>query len=335
MGKPGILVVSLDFELFWGIRDFARLEKHRERLIRVRGVAPRVLELFRQYGVHATWATVGMMFCSSGAELRRHLPHRLPAYSDPGQSPYGDLTGIGRDESEDPFHFASSLIETIRSVPNQEIGSHTFSHYYCLEDGQDREAFRDDLAAALEVARARGVTLRSLVFPRNQVNPAYLDLCREAGIVAYRGTESSWLHLPRPFKRETRVRRLARLLDCYANISGDHGYPIPAVTSEQPVNIPSSRLLRRYIPALKWLERMRLRRILSSMTNAACGGRMFHLWMHPEELAEYPEPNLVFLEDVLKHFARLRRRYGMESLNMAEYAERLNPARLAIARLAS
>jgi hypothetical protein len=71
------------------------------------------------------------------------------------------------------------------------------------------------------------------------------------------------------------------------------------------------------------------------MTNAACGGRMFHLWMHPEELAEYPEPSLVFLEDVLKHFARLRRRYGMESLNMAEYAERLNPARLAIARLAS
>jgi hypothetical protein len=220
-------------------------------------------------------------------------------------------------------------------VPNQEIGSHTFSHYYCLENGQDREAFRDDLAAALEVARARGVTLRSLVFPRNQVNPAYLDLCREAGIVAYRGTESSWLHLPRPFQRETRARRLARLLDCYANVSGDHLYPIPAETSERPVNIPSSRLLRRYIPALKWLEGLRLRRILSSMTNAASSGRVFHLWMHPEELAEYPQPNLDFLQGVLSHFARLRRRYGMESLNMAEYAERLHPARLTLARMAS
>jgi len=127
MGKPGILVVSLDFELFWGIRDFARLAEHRERLIRVRGVVPRVLELFRQYGVHATWATVGMLFCSSDAELRRYLPDRLPAYADPSQSPYGDLAQIGRNEFEDPFHLAPSLIEAIRSAPNQEIGSHTFS----------------------------------------------------------------------------------------------------------------------------------------------------------------------------------------------------------------
>jgi hypothetical protein len=56
--------------------------------------------------------------------------------------------------------------------------------------------------------------------------------------------------------------------------------------------------------------------------------------MHPEELAEYPEPNLDFLEGVLSHFARLGRRYGMESLSMAEYAERLPPARLTLERLA-
>jgi hypothetical protein len=70
------------------------------------------------------------------------------------------------------------------------------------------------------------------------------------------------------------------------------------------------------------------------MTNAASGGRVFHLWMHPEELAEYPEPNLDFLEGVMSHFVRLRRRYGMESLNMAEYAERLRPARFTFERLA-
>jgi len=333
MGKPGVLVVSLDFELFWGIRDFARLEERREHLLRVRELVPRVLESFRRYGIHATWATVGMLFCSSRAELHRHLPDCLPRYADPSQSPYGDLAQIGRNEFEDPFHLAPSLIEAIRSAPNQEIGSHTFSHYYCLEDGQDRDAFRGDLEASVRLARTRGVTLRSLVFPRNQVNAAYLDLCREKGIVAYRGTESSWLHRPRPFKRETCARRLARLLDCYTNISGDHGYPIPR-TSEQPVNIPSSRLLRNHIPALKWLEPLRLRRISRSMTNAARDGRLFHLWMHPEELAAHQEPNLDFLEKLLAHFAGLRMRYGMESLNMAEYAGRLQPARLSIERVA-
>jgi hypothetical protein len=57
--------------------------------------------------------------------------------------------------------------------------------------------------------------------------------------------------------------------------------------------------------------------------------------MHPEELAQYPEPNLDFLEGVLSHFACLRRQHGMESLNMAEYAERLHPARISLERLAS
>jgi hypothetical protein len=70
------------------------------------------------------------------------------------------------------------------------------------------------------------------------------------------------------------------------------------------------------------------------MTNAARAGRLFHLWMHPEELAAHQEPNLDFLEKLLAHFAGLRMRYGMESLNMAEYAGRLQPARLSTERVA-
>jgi len=142
----------------------------------VRRVVPRVLELFRRHGVHATWATVGMLFCSSDAELRRYLPDRLPTYADPSQSPYSDLARTGRDESEDPFHFAPSLIEAIRSVPNQEIGSHTFSHYYCLENGQDGEAFRSDLAAALQVARAHGVTCAAWYF-RATRSTRHISIC--------------------------------------------------------------------------------------------------------------------------------------------------------------
>ena len=52
----------------------------------------------------------------------------------------------------DPEHLAGSLVELIARSAGQEVGSHTFSHYYCLEAGQNGETFRSDLAAAQAIA---------------------------------------------------------------------------------------------------------------------------------------------------------------------------------------
>ncbi len=315
--QEGVFVVSIDLELFWGVHDVARLEDHREALLRVRRLVPSLLELFERYDIHATWAAVGFLFFRTREDLTWAIPRCLPNYARQALSPYAHVGQIGSDEADDPYHFAPSLLEAIQRVPHQEIGSHTFSHYYCLERSQTAEAFRSDLTAAVAAARRFGVTLRSLVFPRNQVNSAYLDICRQLGIFTYRGTESSWLYRPRSHSRETFVRRLARLADCYLNLSGHytHALALPGTT---PVNVPSSRLLTRHLPGLKWLEPLRLARIRSGMTYAARRGRMFHLWMHPEELAEYPRESLNMLEKILAHFQDLRAGYAMHSLNMGE-----------------
>ena len=71
-----------------------------------------------------------------------NAPAKKPLYFNQNLSPYPHLSHIGRDEQEDPFHFAPSLIKLIASSPHQEVASHTFSHYYCLERGQDIETFR-------------------------------------------------------------------------------------------------------------------------------------------------------------------------------------------------
>ena len=55
---------------------------------------------------------------------------------------------------------------------------------------------RTGLGAAIGAAQALGLTLRSLVFPRNQFNPAYLGICRRLGILAYRGVEAAWPSTP-------------------------------------------------------------------------------------------------------------------------------------------
>src|SRR5713226_4105770 len=127
----GALVISLDFELHWGVRDSKPLDSYRQNLLGERTAVPAMLRLFQKYGIHATWAAVGFLFFENKGELLDSLPARRPAYRDRRLSPYQDVERLGVNESEDPLHFAASLIRQVSATPHQEIGSHTFSHYYC------------------------------------------------------------------------------------------------------------------------------------------------------------------------------------------------------------
>src|SRR6266567_3515900 len=216
----GVLVISLDFELYWGMRDIVRLEDYRDYFLGERRVIPRLLNLFDDYQVHATWATVGFLFFQTRDELISAFPDRKPNYADRKLFPYDYVKAIGSCEAEDPFHYAPSLIKLIASSPNQEIGSHTFSHYYCLENGQDVGTFRDDLLAAVKAAKRYGLRLESLVFPRNQFNSDYLSVCRELEIRAYRGNPCSWIYSAGRGDEESLRKRGLRLLDAYLNLSG-------------------------------------------------------------------------------------------------------------------
>src|SRR3954471_23360091 len=101
----GSLVISLDFELHWGVRDHRSVADYRENLLGVRQAIPQMLELFRRYDVHATWATVGFLFFDNTKDLLAGLPERRPQYADPRLSPYAELESIGPDEAADPFHY--------------------------------------------------------------------------------------------------------------------------------------------------------------------------------------------------------------------------------------
>jgi peptidoglycan/xylan/chitin deacetylase (PgdA/CDA1 family) len=322
----GTLIISLDFELYWGVRDKRSLAGYRDNLLGVRTAIPRVLDLFREYGVHATWATVGLLCFETKEQLLRALPEVQPRYANPNLSPYPHIAHVGRGEKDDPFHYGHSLIEKILATPHQEIGTHTFSHYYCLERGQDVRAFAADLDAAVAAAKRFGVTLRSLVFPRHQFNDDYLEVCRDKGITAFRGHEKGWLYRARNEEQESAPRRVLRLVDAYVNLSGHNAYPLGGAARQDLYNLPSSRFLRphaRYVPLL---EPLRLRRNLADMTYAAEGGLAYHLWWHPHNFGVNQDANLAFLRRTLDHFARLRDRAGMESLNMGEVACRLREA---------
>jgi len=313
----GTFVVSLDFELHWGVRDILRVEDYKENLLGVRRAIPAMLALFSEFGIRVTWATVGFLFFENIDELLAALPDPLPHYDDRKLDPYSALSEVGKNEAADPFHFAPSLIRLIQATPGQEIATQTFSHFYARVPGPSLDSFRADIRAAKSAGQLFGVQIKSIVFPRNQVSVPHLHICAEEGILAYRGVETD----PFVAAGDGMIHRAKRLADHYVNLSG-HGCGVPTIFDNvELVSVPQSRFLRPCSSALGPLEDLRLRRITSSMTFAAKNNRIFHLWWHPHNFGANTDANLAFLRRILAHYRALQQECNFSSLTMAEVAE--------------
>jgi len=282
-----------------------------------------MLRLFSDYEVHATWATVGFLFFNTKSEMLEAIPVSQPEYTNRSLSAYRYLKNgsIGADEESDPFHFASSLVNLIGAAPGQEVATHTFSHYHCNEPGQTSEDFRADLRAAIKIAQKKRTELKSLVFPRNQFNQEYLEVCKELGITSVRSNPTDWFWNIRSTQRESTWLRFFRGLDAYFPTGDKKTYPLSTLNSQLPIQIPASRLLRPWSPKYPFLNWLKLNRIKNEMSQAARDGEVYHLWWHPHNFGNHPQENLADLEKILIHFQNLKKEFGLRSMNMGEVAE--------------
>lgn len=313
----GRLVISLDFELLWGVRDHFDRDSYGANVLGAREAIPRMLDLFADDGVKATWATVGFLFCETKEELLASLPDLRPGFHDPRLSNYSYLDEVGEDERRDPYYFGASLIDRIRQTPGQEIGTHTLSHFYCLEDGQTPEAFRVDLQAAIDIARRRGIDLKSIVFPRNQFSEESLSICRDLGLTHFRGNADGWAYRAARSDEQTTSRRAMRLADAYTGVLGSQAFS--ARQHAGLIDVPASRFLRPCAGKLAPLHPLHLATIKRGMTAAAKGGKGYHLWWHPHNFGRQMEANLRGLGAILAHFRELRDRFGMVSWAMEDF----------------
>ena len=309
------LVVSLDFELFWGMQDCMDLTEYESNIVGGRKAIPTMLELFQQHGIHATWATVGFLFGKNEAELRKYFPTQLPAYENEMLSTYRCFGKIGTNENEAPCFYGTSLVEQIAAVPGQELGSHTFSHYYCREAGQTTRQFRADMEAAKAIAADKGYDLCSVVLPRNQCEPEYALVLADMGFSSYRDEENDWIHEKVRFRP---LMRILRLMDVYFPLTGQGGY-LPKIENGI-VNLVGSRMYKPYFKPLAFLEGLKIRRIKKQMLHAAKNGLTFHFWWHPHNVGIYTEFHMKQLEEIFSYYDELKETYGMRSLNMGEAA---------------
>lgn len=309
------LIVSLDFELFWGMQDCIDLTEYEANILGGRKAIPQMLELFQKHGIHATWATVGFLFGRNEEELRKYFPEQLPGYENEALSAYRCFGSIGRDEAEAPCFYGASLLEQIVQVPGQEIGSHTFSHYYCREKGQTTRQFHEDMEAAKAIAADKGFALQSVVLPRNQCEPEYTQILTDLGFAAYRDEENDWIHEKVKFRPLMRTLRLA---DVYLPLTGQGGY-VPKVENGI-VNLVGSRMYKPYFKSLAFLEGLKIRRIKKQMLHAAKNGLTFHLWWHPHNVGAHTDFHMKQLEEIFSYYDELKEKYSMRSLNMGEAA---------------
>jgi peptidoglycan/xylan/chitin deacetylase (PgdA/CDA1 family) len=317
---PGALVISLDFELHWGMRDHLRPnEPEFAQLKGSRSTVTELASLFARRDVHATWATVGFLFASTHQELIQFSPTNRPQYTRPEFDPFTEP--VGDNEELDPEHLAGSLIDMLDSTPGQEVASHTFSHFYCLEAGQDEDAFRADLTSARDIAQFRGIELKSLVFPRNQWNPHYASAIKEHGFTCIRGPQPSRGHEARAHGTQSVRNRAQRMTETYIGPT-----PPPTTAWDQVdqlqglCDVPASAFLRPYNPKTKWGEPLRVRRLKAGIRDAARSGRIFHLWWHPHNFTKYPKQNFELLNLLIDEFEDQAKKEGMESLSMGDVA---------------
>tara|TARA_B100000809_G_C15110524_1_gene520423 strand:+ start:118 stop:1122 length:1005 start_codon:yes stop_codon:yes gene_type:complete len=330
----GHFVISLDYEIHWGVFDKRTVNSYRENLENINKVIDRLLELSDKYGVKLTFSAVGLLFAKDKNELLSHIPKNKPTYQLEKLNPYPLIESNGNNDEDDPFHYACTKIQKIRDNGNHEIGTHTFSHFYCHALGQTVEQFDQDLNAAVTISKPLDINVSSIVFPRNQINPnddadkPYLQVCKKHGITSFRGKERSFIYNIHSTKkyRNLFVFRALKPLDAYLNITGSNTYDLKELNKNSIIfNIPSSRFLRPYHTKLRFFEGLKLRRIKKAMTYAAKHNKVYHLWWHPHNFGANINENFKNLETIFKTYKTLNKTHAFQSETMTGLTKKFKP----------
>lgn len=310
----GAFVLTLDFELMWGaINSECDVERgFAQRTQKMDEILPKLLDLFQEYGIHVTWATVGAIACRNIEKALEMMDYEL-IYPENGFNVKEYIRNIENEK----IHFLPGFFEKIAKVDGQYIGSHTFSHFYVAEYPNCESVLKEEIDTSVKLLN-RYNDIQSIVFPKNQVDDALLKVVDKCGLTCYRGKQ-----VGSRFNKENKISKIARFIDAYFPLCGRNDYGYGQIKTGNLYNIQASRFFRTYFKPLGVLEWLKILRIKREMLRAARDGCVYHLWFHPHNLATDVEFNLNQLKKIFKIYLRLNEKYGFESLAMEEVASKV------------
>lgn len=317
--KTGMLVISLDFEMYWGMADITEVNDMTPVMQNVHKVVPRLLALFKKYNVHATWATVGALMAENSEDFLTYLPREFTSQTAIMLEKIGL---IPEDNNKCPrdILFAPELVKMVADTAGQEIGTHTYSHYYCSDGESTPKDFAAEIESAIDIASAKGYEIKSAVFPRNQIADEFLEAMEKVRHLAFRGNESGWISAVK--SKNLKLWTVVWYIDNYIPLQRRCSYRIGDISDRGRLNIRNSRFFKPFRPKFRFAEKLKLRRYKREMLKAAKKGEIYHMYWHPHNFAVDTEINFAQMEELLAFYSKLNKKYGMESMNMNEVAER-------------
>jgi hypothetical protein len=280
---------SLDCELGWAEPDppDSRWDALRADPTSGRDTYKKILDIFREHEIPATWAFVGHLFLDECTPDTHYVNDRVENYD-----PYTNL-------SKSPLYYAYDLVSMVHDDEiNHEIAAHSFTHtpYTNLSKNEARK----DIQNLIDVAESKGHELTSFVFPKNQI--AHTEVIAEHSFSVYRDQNKGTNHTYKSGFRAL-MKNPKQFLDCPSAkpVTDDRGL----------VRLPTSRLLRDE----RWwfLQPIRLKRGIASMDENS----HIHLTVHPHNFI-YDDNLFRTFDSVLSIVDDLRQKNQIEIATMGE-----------------
>lgn len=299
----GSVVISVDAELGWGFHDRESPPIH--RLDAARDGWRHLLELFDEYRVPATWSVVGHLFLDDCDGV--HAAHPTPP------DWFARERGAWRDRPD--LRFGGDLVTALLDAPaDHDVGCHTFSHVVASDPRITADVLRAELAAAIDAGAARGVEYDSFVYPRNAID--HREVLAEFDFAAYRGA-----------RRPNRGRVVGLTKKLAAAVDPSRARLVePFVDEYGMVDVPPSLFLfgfegrPRTVVETVWDDPV-ARQAKHGIDRAAREDAVFHMWLHPSDLADRRSARRMRV--VLEYVDEHRRESDLQVETMADVAERL------------
>jgi peptidoglycan/xylan/chitin deacetylase (PgdA/CDA1 family) len=297
-------VISIDTEMSWGL-------VHRPSVPYLydaeRAHLTRLLDLFDQYSIPATWAVVGHLFLGecSPVDGRKHPEIVRPDY-DWFEGDWFDADPC-TDVRTDPTWYGPDVVEEITCRRTEhEIGSHGFSHMIADDPGCTARVWASELDASRAAAAAVGIELRSFIHPRNRIG--HVPVLAEHGFRAFRGKRPA-AELSGTAAITDRVRPSAASAVHPLRVDGMWSLPATCM-----YDVASRRRTWRL-----WVSQVERR-----LRHAVRHKGLFHLWFHPHNLRDAPEPAFAGLERLCAAAAEHRQRGELDTVTMGAVARDLD-----------
>ncbi len=313
--RTGYFLFSLDTELAWGYFDHFHSQMFSIDGQRERRSIKRLLDIFDEFNIAATWAVVGHLFYEQCKDCEI-----CPVLDWKGE--YRSFEEVYR--TNHPLWYGADVIEMIRSRGSgHEMAFHGYTHRQFDKLSKDEARF--EIQEWMRLAKRKSIVPQTVIFPQGKIG--HLDLFQEAGFVCYRGKEVMHpaLSIPLLGKALNRINLALPILT-------PQGYEIK-VDSNGLVNLPSSQWLFRAdqridsILASLNLNNLRLEATVKGIKKAAEEKKVIHLWAHPFEFRT--EKNFEKLRYLFSCVADEVNKGRLQSVTMANLAkqaiERCNP----------